>query len=244
MSALVLSVFPGIGLLDMAFEGEGFCVVRGPDLFWGGDVKRFRPPAGCFDGVIGGDPCQAHSKLEGFCLSRGCVPHEDLTPEYRRVVIEAQPRWYLRENVPGAPAPAVPGYEEGSVLLNARDFGCEQNRQRRFWFGVRGGGYPVDLWRYLEIEPLRPVVCERAVLASGGRRIAMLRTRAEMARNLPSRREADFHRALELQGLPSDFLSGAPFTKEGRYRAVGNGVPLPMGRGVARAVRLVLEAMP
>lgn len=35
---LVLSLFPGIGLLDMAFEEEGFCVVRGPDLLWGGDV--------------------------------------------------------------------------------------------------------------------------------------------------------------------------------------------------------------
>src|SRR6516164_7336123 len=28
---LVLSLFPGIGLLDMAFEESGFCVVRGPD---------------------------------------------------------------------------------------------------------------------------------------------------------------------------------------------------------------------
>lgn len=37
MSApLVLSLFPGIGLLDMAFEEEGFTVVRGPDLLWGG----------------------------------------------------------------------------------------------------------------------------------------------------------------------------------------------------------------
>ena len=42
---LVLSLFPGIGLLDSAFEEEGFCVVRGPDLLWGGDVGRFtRPP--------------------------------------------------------------------------------------------------------------------------------------------------------------------------------------------------------
>lgn len=32
---LVLSLFPGIGLLDMAFEEEGFCVVRGPDLTCG-----------------------------------------------------------------------------------------------------------------------------------------------------------------------------------------------------------------
>ena len=48
--------FAGIGLLDMAFEEAGFVVVRGPDLLWGGDVKRFHPPAGKFDGVIGGPP--------------------------------------------------------------------------------------------------------------------------------------------------------------------------------------------
>lgn len=36
MTQLVLSLFPGVGLLDMAFEEEGFCVVRGPDLLWGG----------------------------------------------------------------------------------------------------------------------------------------------------------------------------------------------------------------
>ena len=31
---LVLSLFPGLGLLDQAFEEDGFCVVRGPDLLW------------------------------------------------------------------------------------------------------------------------------------------------------------------------------------------------------------------
>ncbi len=31
---LVLSLFPGIGLLDRAFELEGFTVVRGPDVLW------------------------------------------------------------------------------------------------------------------------------------------------------------------------------------------------------------------
>ena len=40
-SPLVLSLFPGIGLMDRAFEEEGFCVVRGPDLLWGGNIKTF-----------------------------------------------------------------------------------------------------------------------------------------------------------------------------------------------------------
>ena len=53
---LILSVFPGIDLLGTAFEPEGFCVVRGPDLLWGGDIRRFSRPAGHFCGVIGGPP--------------------------------------------------------------------------------------------------------------------------------------------------------------------------------------------
>lgn len=63
MGNLVLSLFPGIGLLDMAFEEAGFCVVRGPDVLWGGDVKRFHPPAGRFDGVVGGPPCPYWSRI-------------------------------------------------------------------------------------------------------------------------------------------------------------------------------------
>jgi DNA (cytosine-5)-methyltransferase 1 len=71
---LVLSLFPGIGLLDMAFELEGFCVVRGPDVLWGGDIRRFHPPSGKFDGVIGGPPCQAFSKLANIVKAAGSRP--------------------------------------------------------------------------------------------------------------------------------------------------------------------------
>ena len=104
MSDMVLSLFPGIGLLDMAFEEQGFCVVRGPDLLWGGDIKRFHPPAGRFDGVIGGPPCQAFSALRHLVEHNGYEVAENLIPEYERVVSEAQPRWFLMENVPDAPA--------------------------------------------------------------------------------------------------------------------------------------------
>jgi DNA (cytosine-5)-methyltransferase 1 len=49
-----------------------------------------------------------------------------------------------------------------------------------------------------------------------------------------------------LQGLPEDFLDLAPFTVHGKRKVVGNGVPLPMGRAVAKAVKraigLELEA--
>ena len=49
--------------------------------------------------------------------------------------------------------------------------------------------------------------------------------------------KSSFARMVELQGLPADFLSDAPFTVAGKCKAVGNGVPLPMGRAIARAVK-------
>jgi site-specific DNA-cytosine methylase len=41
--------------------------------------------------------------------------------------------------------------------------------------------------------------------------------------------------------LPGDFLSLAPFTTEAKRHAIGNGVPLPMGRAIAKAVREATE---
>lgn len=40
MTDVLLSVFPGVDLLGMAFELEGYCVVRGPDLVWGVATRR------------------------------------------------------------------------------------------------------------------------------------------------------------------------------------------------------------
>ena len=82
-AALVLSIFPGIGLLDRAFEAEGFCIVRGPDPLWGGDVRTFHPPPGVFSGIIGGDPCQSHSRLSNLVRAKGLEPSfPDLTEEF------------------------------------------------------------------------------------------------------------------------------------------------------------------
>lgn len=140
----MLSLFPGGGILDYAFECEGFCVVRGPDVLWGGDVRRFDPPAGRFDGIIGGDPCQSHSSLANLVRAKGLEPSfPDLTPEYERVVNEARPAWFLRENVPKAPDIKPDGYDVRSFMLcnstldSGDGTGNEQMRRRRFWFGTR-----------------------------------------------------------------------------------------------------------
>jgi len=241
-SPLVLSLFPGIGLLDRAFEEEGFCVVRGPDLLWGGDVHRFHPPARKFDGVIGGPPCQRFSSLSN--INRVKYGEESLAPnlipEFERIVHAAWPQWFVMENVPRAPLPNVEGYCINPVVLNNRWFGEEQERVRRFTFGAH--------WRVAErfrvdrnefavlLNPSRePAVCA----TSGGRRRTPRRDRRGQLQSavLLNRKRADLAR---LQGLPDDFLAEAPFTEREKMRVIGNGVPLPMGRAIARAVKVAL----
>lgn len=43
--------------------------------------------------------------------------------------------------------------------------------------------------------------------------------------------------AIKAQGLPEGWSIAPPFTVRAAVRAVGNGVPVPMGRALARAVR-------
>lgn len=244
MSApLVLSIFPGIGLLDMAFELEGFCVVRGPDLLWGGDIRAFHPPAGKFDGVIGGPPCQCFSPLMNVVRARGHKPSfGNLIPEFERVVSEAAPRWFLMENVLRAPSPCVLGWSVQSCILNNRWVGGVQNRQRRFSFGwqLEAGRSP----RLLIIEEaLEPARWEAAVTGSnGGRRMSPnpeghgRQRRCEVS-DLAKKRS--FSELCELQGLKDFDVPG--FTLAAKKQAVANGVPRPMGRAVARAVKKALE---
>lgn len=251
MSGLVLSLFPGIGLLDMAFEAEGFCVVRGPDLLWGGDIHRFHPPAGKFDGVIGGPPCQAFSRLRHIVEANGYQTAPNLIPEFERVVAEAEPRWFVMENVPDAPTPSVETergpYHVQSALCRDVWCGGQTDRLRRFSFGWRRSLHHPYCPRF-EIEtvalhypnPARAVTCDTrqvpvAIGGSGKRKgIGGALPRSGKAESIAS--------MLELQGLPADFFGDAPFTQSGMKKMIGNGVPLPMGRAVARAVRKALDA--
>ncbi len=237
---LVLSLFPGIGLLDRAFEEEGFCVVRGPDVLWGGDIRRFHPPAGVFDGVIGGPPCQCFSSVSRLVRARGFEPRfGNLIPEFERCVAEAQPHWFVMENVPSAPSPEIAGYTVHSFILDNRWLGEEQMRKRRFNFGTWDGRrLTVDI--ALFEHPNR----EYAVTGhSGG--IALCGLTTDRGKPRPKKSieavklaaKRPWSRLCELQGIEPDFLADAPFTQGGKRRALGNGVPLPMGRAIAKAVR-------
>jgi len=220
---LVLSLFPGIGLLDLAFEQEGFCVVRGPDLLWGSDIRAFHPPAGKFDGVIGGPPCQAFSRL--------------LIPEFARVVSDAAPAWWLMENVPDAPTPELDDLKD-SVLLRDSDCGGLTSRVRRFTFG----GMWLDFSHITQRTPRHLAVTRDArevpVAIGGSGKTKATKRKGQTGGTAPHEGTAlPLAEMLHRQGFPRDMLDECPLTNAGARGAVGNGVPLPMGRAIAKAVK-------
>jgi DNA (cytosine-5)-methyltransferase 1 len=208
---LVLSVFPGIDLLGRGFEQAGWCVVRGPDLFWGGDIRAFHPPRGAFCGVIGGPPCQDFSRARRGPPSGSGV---EMLAEFARVVAECVPDWFIMENVPGVPDLCVPGYAVQRLNLSARECGLSQRRLRVFQIGTIDGVPAVPLR-----NPRSHVASQPCCVASEG---------AKCTR----RGWSEF---CSLQGLPSTFdLPGLSLAA--KYRLVGNGVPVPMAAVIARSL--------
>lgn len=210
MTKPILSVFPGIDVLGRGFEAEGYCVVRGPDTLWGGDVRTFHPTPGAFGGIIGGSPCQDFSK------ARRAEPTGEgleLLGHYGRVVEESGADWFVLENVPGVPDITVSGYTVQRLDVRACEFGLRQKRVRHIQFGYRFGG---------------PLVLPR-VTAQG-----VVTMPAALAREGTQTGRRDWTAFCALQGLPALELPG--MTLAGRYRAVGNAVAFPVARAIARAV--------
>lgn len=326
MSQLLLSLFPNIGMLDLAFEEEWpeACVVRGPDLIYNAlsDVRRFHPPSGPWHGVIGGPPCQSFSSLAHLVRRNGHEPRfGNLIPEFERCIAEAQPDWFVMENVEHAPTPKVEGYGITSFLLSHETLdggdglGLEQMRTRRFSFGRRRAA-AADLRKWIRLAALKlPAaalsrtvtqavvnndpelkgrVLKSAVIGHGGAtphqrmserylkravvggqigRIsenpnpnrtlkntvigghsgitaeserARYRTRKHAVvggHGVPphgSFQRYPIEEMCRLQGLPEDFLKDTPWLSDAKRDVIAAGVPLPMGRAIARAVRQAL----
>jgi DNA (cytosine-5)-methyltransferase 1 len=242
-NGLVLSLFPGADVFGRGFEEADYCVVKGPDVLFGGDVRDFHPPVGAFEGVIGGPPCQVFSRFR-YVNPKAGQKHGNLIPEFERVVGEAQPVWFVMENVPEAPEPSVPGYAVRQLLYDNRwaPEMPEQHRVRRFSFGTRTG------------LVLQPAICAlqnprwaHAVAAgAAGREVPVAlqrdgqgghKIKKSAARSCGYQSADRLRRACELQGLPPDWLDEAPFTLAGKFRVVGNAVSLFTARAIAQAVR-------
>ena len=152
-----LSLFSGIGGMDLAFEAAGgrvaamceideFCrkVLRKhwPNVPIYEDIRTLRGDEfGAVDVVFGGFPCQPFSvagKQEGRNDDRY------LWPEFSRLVEEIGPSWVVAENVPGILSLAADdvcqdlerlGYEVGIWNFEAAAVGSPHRRARIFFVG-------------------------------------------------------------------------------------------------------------
>lgn len=205
---LILSLFPGAGLLDRGFTLAGYCVVRACDALLGGDIREFHSTCGHFTGVIGGPPCQDFSRKRrrpptGYGTA--------MLAEFARVVTETEPDWFLMENVPTVPTIHIPGFVTQRLHLDARDCGINQSRLRCFQFGSRDGVF------------IRP---QRRTMSHSGRTAATV---------LAGDARKHFTRLCRLQGIPSS-VTFRGMSREQRTRLIGNGVPVPMAEVIARSI--------
>lgn len=233
-SGLVLSLFPGLDMLGRAFEAEGYCVVRGPDVIMGQDIRGWHVRPEAFDGVIGGPPCQCFSRTRNLVAES--PRFGDLTPEFCRIVSEAQPRWWLMENVVEAPIPIIPGYGSDPIIISPRDFGDTQSRKRRFTVGYYdglGSSMP-DIRKRLPLVALEHIDREPTVTSGKG----------------GGRRDGTPYRTLvrkaEIQGYPdlAELKGQGDWTVAGLERAIGQGVPRVVGEALAKAIREWQEGTP
>jgi len=201
---LVLSLFPGVDLLSRPFEQRGFSVVRGPDLIFGGDIRHFHAPSDTFDGIIAGPPCQEFSALH---RTEKTGYSQAMVAELKRVILEAQPSWWVVENVAGVPDIKLPGYTWQRFELDLAWY-TEYSRLRHIQFGSKMG--------VLLDPPKKPknTVKGSAVLATDDRSFTEMKF---------------------IQGLPDDF-DLPEFTVQGKKRAIGNAVPVQLATGIAQLI--------
>jgi len=212
---LVLSLFPGIDLLGRAFSAHGFCVVKGPDLIWDEDQRDFHAPAGKFDGIIAGPPCQNYSDANRF---RDATKGDETLQLVLQAIAESQPEWFVIENVRNVPDVVVEGYHVQRLDLIDTECGGKQTRLRHIQFGSRCG----DKIRPTRTKPARRVT-------------PTLTCRPRSQHDRHSRR-------LELQSAPKLFLRN--LTRTAKYAAIGNAVPWTMGTTLARAVAARSQPLP
>lgn len=149
----------------------------------------------------------------------------DMIPDFARCILDARPEWFLMENVPAAPAPELNGeYHMVSRIVDNHWCGGEQGRVRRFTFGHVD--MPPTYRFHVPGEALEPIERHPTVVSTG---------QADW-KGSAQRNRATIEYMARMQGLDPARFDHSPFSITELRRAIANGVPLPMGRAVARAV--------
>jgi len=219
MSELVLSLFPGVGLLDRSFEHCGFCVVQAADKITGGNIVNFRGVPKRFDGIIAGPPCQGFSIANSQRLNAehpSVIASRTMLQHTCRIISECRPEWFLIENVPCVPDVRVEGYRVQRIPITDFECGGRQLRSRHVQFGSA---------KQHIIRPIRVNDCPKT--RRKGRPAEAVTTK--------TRDTTDFADVCRRQGLDAPLVLHG-WSRIAKFRAVGNGVPVQMGRVLACAV--------
>jgi len=155
--------FPNCGMLTQPIE-----------MVDGSSIRKVAglTPRAKIDLVAGGAPCQGFSLIGQRALDD---PRNQLVKEYIRIVEELQPSFFLFENVKGltvgkhrqvleeiiSDLQSV-GYSILSPwkVLNAKNYGVPQSRERLFLIGAKKG---IELPDYPEPENINHITCEQAL---------------------------------------------------------------------------------
>jgi len=175
------SIFSGVEGIGQGLEGEpvGFSEIdkyasmvlkyRFPNVKNYGDITKIKwNEVPDFDVLVGGSPCQDFSiagKRKGLRGSRS-----SLAWEFIRGLRDKKPRSFIWENVKGVLSSrsgwdfanllcafSESGYDLWWQVLNAKDFGVPQNRERIFVIGTRNGS-PKEIFFEREDSETNPVI--------------------------------------------------------------------------------------
>lgn len=231
---LVLSLFPGVGLLDRAFIAAGFCVVQAQDKITGGDIRDFHGVPGRLNGIVAGPPCQGFSVANSH---RRNSAHPSVRNSREmlwhtvRIILECRPEWFLIENVPCVPDVRIDGYSIQRIPITDLECGGVQLRSRHIQFGSLNG------------DIIRPQRVKECLLIRNKKLIRGIPVRSKNGNKLLRRKSVttktdrwtDYPDLCRSQGLATPIeLPG--WYRTAKFKAVGNGVPLRMGKTLAEAV--------
>lgn len=191
-----ISLFSGAGGMDVGFQCAGFDVVWANELMphaattydlnhckgvmHPGDIKRFMadlPESDIFC-VFGGPPCQGFSVAGKMDL---LDERSQLVFSFMDVVQRTMPATFVMENVKALASLSkfshvryelmkranLMGYDANLYVLNAKEFGVPQSRERAFFIGFRNDlNVKFDHWNFEPYKCLPPTI--KSVLTAIG----------------------------------------------------------------------------
>ena len=271
MSVRVFSMFSGIGGFELGIEQsdintelvgyaeiDKYAILIFEKQFTGvtnyGDATAITASnLPDFDLLVGGFPCQAFSiagKQQGFSDTRGT-----LFFDIARICAEKRPRYLVLENVKGLLSHdggqtfqrilrvlADLGYRVEWQVLNSKNFGVPQNRERVFIVGYLGERSGQEIFPLTTYSQSASVVALQQLnkAESQGNRIydssGLATTLASQAGGLGAKtglyqidtqvRRLTPTECERLQGFPDGWTAGLSDTQ--RYKTLGNAVTVPV----------------